>query len=183
MVDVLDGDVDRGCRYSNLKLDGRTHPIPQQAGEGRDGRVRGNADSQIDGDLSGRRKRLRLARLRFWRTLIQRVVFAERDCAAAGFEAVDLVAGASDEVGEGLLADRQLVPGRAGPGLFHRDSAAAADFGAGDLEDAGDRPRVEPECGIGLVGGDDAARGRGQIAQVVPGRLAVGAGLFVRVGW
>ena len=29
-----------------------------------DGRVRGNADSQIDGDLSGRRKRLRLARLR-----------------------------------------------------------------------------------------------------------------------
>jgi hypothetical protein len=98
MVDVLDGDVDHGCGYSNLKVDGCTQPIPQQAGEGRDGRVRDNADSQIDGDLGGRRERLRLARVRFWRTLIQRVVFAERDRAAAGFEAVDLVAGASDEV-------------------------------------------------------------------------------------
>jgi hypothetical protein len=63
MVDVLDGDVDHGCRYSNFKVDGCTQPIPQQAGEGRDGRVRGDADSQIDGDLSGRHKRLRLARL------------------------------------------------------------------------------------------------------------------------
>jgi hypothetical protein len=44
-------------------------------------------------------------------------------------------------------------------------------------------PVIAPECWIGLVGGDDAARGRGQIAQVVPGRLAVGADLFVRVGW
>src|SRR5688572_8570201 len=105
MVDVLNGDVDHRCRDSNFTVDGCTHPVPEQAGEGRDGRGRGNADSQIDGDLCGRRNHLRLARVKSWRTLIQRVVSAEHDCAAAGFEAVDLVAGASDEVGEGLLAD------------------------------------------------------------------------------
>ena len=33
-MDVLNGDVDHGCCYSNLKFDGCTQPISQQAGEG-----------------------------------------------------------------------------------------------------------------------------------------------------